>query len=101
MDRQKSLEKKYRRQRLVYLAERPDFETNPKVREEWEKLRSNLYEGLNHEKKLVEVLYKGEVIYTGNKTDVSEKCKKSKLTIKNLIQLGSADKQGRTYRWKE
>lgn len=101
MDKQRRLEKKYRRQRLVYLAERPDFETNPKVREEWEKLKSNLYEGLNQEKRLVEVVYKGEVIYTGNKADVSEKCKKSKVTIKNLIHLGSADKQGRTYRWKE
>jgi len=98
MDKQRRLEKKYRRQRLVYLAERPDFETNPKVRE---KLKSNLYEGLNQEKRLVEVVYKGEVIYTGNKADVSEKCKKSKVIIKNLIQLGSADKQGRTYRWKE
>jgi precorrin-6B methylase 1 len=101
MDKEKSLEKKIRRQRMVYLAEKVDLEKDPDAKREWEKLRKDLYEGVNPEKRLVEVLYKGDVIFTGNKKTVSEKCKKSKVTVKNLIQSGKPDKQGRIYRWKE
>ncbi|MGM0200505.1 hypothetical protein [Enterococcus sp. AZ149] len=101
MDKEKRLEKKIRRQRMVYLAEKVDLEKDPDAKNEWEKLREDLYEGVNPEKRLVEVLYKGGVIFTGNKKTVSEKCKKSKVTVKNLIQSGNPDKQGRIYRWKE
>lgn len=35
--------KRYKLQRIVELAESPDFESNPAVQEEWEKLREELY----------------------------------------------------------
>lgn len=101
MNKEKRLEKKIRRQRMVYLAEKVDLEKDPDAKKEWEKLREDLYEGVNPEQRLVEVLYKGDVIFTGNKKTVSEKCKKSKVTVKNLIQSGKSDKQGRIYRWKD
>lgn len=31
------------RQRLIYLAERPDFSTNLRVQEEWKKLREEIW----------------------------------------------------------
>ena len=34
----------------------------PGCKKEWKKLREDLYEGVNPEKRLVEVLYKGDVI---------------------------------------
>ncbi|MFS1013919.1 hypothetical protein [Enterococcus casseliflavus] len=101
MDKEKSREKKIRLQRMVSLAEKVNLEKDPDAKKEWKKLREDLYEGVNPEKLLVEVLYKGDVIFTGNKKIVSEKCKKSKVTVKNLIQSGKPDKQGRIYRWKD
>ena len=86
---------------MVNLAEKSKSGKRPGCKKEWKKLREDLYEGVNPEKRLVEVLYKGDVIFTGNKKIVSEKCKKSKVTVKNLIQSGKPDKQGRIYRWKE
>lgn len=101
MDKEKSREKKIRLQRMVRLAEKVNLEKDPDAKREWKKLREDLYEGVTPEKRLVEVLYKGDVIFTGNKKTVCEKCKKSKVTVKNLIQSGNSDKQGRIYRWKE
>ncbi len=36
MDKEKSLEKKIRRQRMVYLAEKVDLEKDPDAKKEWE-----------------------------------------------------------------
>lgn len=93
--------KRYKLQRIVELAESPDFESNPAVQEEWEKLREELYFSPDPESRLIEVLYNYEVIYTGVKKEVEKKCLKSRSAINNLLRTGKMDKQKRKYRWKE
>jgi len=85
----------------VELAERPDFEFNPDVQEEWAQLREELYLSSDSDKRLIEVLYNGEVIYTGVKKEIEKKCLKSRSAINNLLRTGKMDNQKRTYRWKE
>lgn len=97
-DRQR---KRCKLQRIVELAERPDFESNPAVQEEWEKLREELYFSPDPENRLIEVLYNDEVIYTGVKKEVEKKCLKSRSALNTLLRTGKRDKQKRVYRWEE
>lgn len=97
-DRQR---KRVKLQRIVELAESPDFESNPAVQEEWEKLREELYLSSDSDKRLIEVLYNGEVIYTGVKKEVEKKCLKSRSALNTLLRTSKRDKQKRVYRWKE
>lgn len=97
-DRQR---KRYKLQRIVELAERPDFDFNPAVQEEWAQLREELYLVSDSENRLIEVLYNDEVIYTGVKKEVEKKCLKSRSALNTLLRTGKRDKQKRVYRWKE
>lgn len=93
------------RQRLIYLAERPDFSTNLRVQEEWKKLREEIWVKTADKKGkkgiLVEVVYDGEVIYTGNKRQVIEKCKIPSSSLNKRIRDGKPDKLERHYRIKQ
>jgi hypothetical protein len=93
------------RQRLIYLAERPDYSTNPRVQEEWKKLREEVWVKTADKKGkkgiLVEVVYDGEVIYTGNKRQVVDKCKISFSSLNKRIRDGNSDKLERYYRIKQ
>lgn len=88
--------------RLVFLAEHPDFDTNPNIRAEWERLKDEVNTGHGEiDKQIVEVLYKGEIIYTGTRAEVRDKCKISKSNLVKKLGLGSPDKHQRYYRVKE
>lgn len=93
--------KRYKLQRIVELAERPDFDFNPAVQEEWKQLREELYLVSDSDKHLIEVLYNDEVIFTGVKKEVEKKCLKSRSALNTLLRTGRMDKQKRIYRWKE
>ena len=98
-------ERKRRREhlaRLVYLAEHPDFDTNPNIRAEWERLKDvgQIARG-EIDKQVIEVLYKGEVVFTGSRVEVRDKCKIAKQTLSNKLSYGSPDKHQRYYRVKE
>ncbi|WP_213336049.1 hypothetical protein [Enterococcus casseliflavus] len=64
-------------------------------------LRVELWRGEQSHLRIVEVLYKGEVIFTGTRKDVCRKCKKANRTMSDLLRYGHEDKQGRTYRYKD
>ncbi|WP_312541384.1 hypothetical protein [Enterococcus sp.] len=95
------MNKVYKRQLLIYLANHPDFTSNAEIREEWKRLRDELYGAFDIEKRLIEVLYNDEVIFTAVRSKVCEKCIKAQNTIDALIRNGTKDIQGRTYRWKK
>lgn len=88
-------------QRLLYLSKLDHKEMNAKLMQEQEMLRSELWKGNDAHLRIVEVLYKGEVIYTGSHTEVARKCKKAKGTLVDLLRKGTPDKQGRVYRNKD
>ncbi|OTO30057.1 hypothetical protein A5876_000623 [Enterococcus sp. 3C8_DIV0646] len=105
---QKNIEKKLRRKvrleklyRLEQLSKRSDFDTNPAVILERDALRKELWRAENPNNRIVEVIYKGEVIYEGTKINICNKCKKTRGNINSLIRTGGRDDQGRTYRFKE
>ncbi|MGM0206465.1 hypothetical protein IGI96_000934 [Enterococcus sp. DIV0421] len=91
-DRQR---KRYKLQRIVELAERPDFDFNHAVQEEWAQLREELYLVSDPDKRLIEVLYNDEVIFTGVKKEIEKKCLKSRSAINTLLRTGKLDKQKR------
>lgn len=106
--KQKEHEKKKRHreralklQRLLYLSNLDDREIDPISEEELEALRIELWRGEQSHLRIVEVLYKGEVIFTGTRKDVCRKCKKANRTMSDLLRYGHEDKQGRTYRYKD
>lgn len=106
--KQKEREKKKRHreralklQRLLYLSNLDDREIDPVIEEEREALRVELWRGEQSHLRIVEVLYKGEVIFTGTRKDVCRKCKKANRTMSDLLRYGHEDKQGRTYRYKD
>ena len=81
--KQKEHEKKKRHreralklQRLLYLSNLDDREIDPLIEDEREALRVELWRGEQSHLRIVEVLYKGEVIFTGTRKDVCRKCKK-------------------------
>ncbi|WP_430609716.1 hypothetical protein [Enterococcus sp. DIV0876] len=88
-------------QRLLYLTQLNNQEISPSMREERDKLRAELWKSDDLRFRIVEVLYKGEVIYSGTRTDVAKKCKKAKGTLTDLLRKGTPDKQGRKYRYKD
>ncbi|MGH1816617.1 hypothetical protein [Enterococcus casseliflavus] len=105
--KQKEREKKKRHreralklQRLLYLSKLDEQEIDPVIEEEREALRVELWRGEQSHLRNVEVLYKGEVIFTGTRKDVCRKCKKANRTMSDLLRYGHEDKQGRTYRYK-
>nr|DAZ05475.1 MAG TPA: Large Terminase [Caudoviricetes sp.] len=88
--RQKEHEKKKRHreralklQRLLYLSNLDDREIDPISEEEREALRVELWRGEQSHLRIVEVLYKGEVILTGTRKDVCRKCQPFADTILN------------------
>lgn len=106
--KQKEHEKKKRHreralklQRLLYLSNLDDREIDPISEEEREALRVELWRGEQSHLRIVEVFYKGEVIFTGTRKDVCRKCKKANRTMIDLLRYGHEDKQGRTYRYKD
>ena len=102
MEKENRKRRRERLSRLVFLAEHPDFDTNPNIRAEWERLKDEGYTGHGEiDKQIVEVLYKGEIIFTGTRTEVRDKCKISKSNLVKKLGLGSPDKHKRYYRVKE
>ena len=102
MEKQDRKKRRERLLRLVFLAEHPDFDTNPNIRAEWERLKDEGNTGHGEiDKQIVEVLYKGEIIYTGTRAEVRDKCKISKSNLVKKLGLGSPDKHQRYYRVKE
>lgn len=75
-------------QRLLYLSNFNDQEIDTKMVKERDALRAELWKGDQSHLRMVEVLYKGEVIFTGTKKDVCRKCKKTKRTMNNLLRYG-------------
>jgi len=88
-------------QRLLYLSNFNNQEIDTKMAEERDALRAELWKGDQSHLRMVEVLYKGEVIFTGTKKDVCRKCKKTNRTMNNLLRYGYEDKQERSYRYKD
>lgn len=106
--KQKEHEKKKRHReralklkRLLYLSNLDDQSIDPVIEEEREALRVELWRGEQSHLRIVEVLYKGEVIFTGTRKEVCRKCKKANRTMSDLLRYGHEDKQGRTYRYKD
>ena len=92
--------KRYKILRIAQLMERPDFATNPELQAECRRLRKDIASSESPGSRLIEVLYNGEVIYTGTKEEVKQKCIKSISAINKLLITGGMDKQKRSYRWK-
>lgn len=105
MDNQERQLRREKRERLIYLAERPDFDTNPNVQKEWEKLRDEVWvqsaNARGRKSPLVEVIYDGSIIYTGSKKQVCDKCKISSTHLDKLIRDKTPDRFKRFYRKKE
>ncbi|MDT2984726.1 hypothetical protein P7I26_00530 [Enterococcus casseliflavus] len=105
MDNQERQLRREKRERLIYLAERPDFDTNPNVQKEWEKLRDEVWvqsaNARGRKSPLVEVIYDGSIIYTGSKKQVRDKCKISSPHLDKLIRDKTPDRFKRFYRKKE
>ncbi|MGH1642292.1 hypothetical protein [Enterococcus gallinarum] len=105
MDNQERQLRREKRERLIYLAERPDFDTNPNVQKEWEKLRDEVWvqsaNARGRKSPLVEVIYDGSIIYTGSKKQVRDKCKISSAHLDKLIRDKTPDRFKRFYRKKE
>lgn len=104
----KQQEKKLRRieqamklQRLIFLTKVDQKELDENLKKERDTLRLELWKGDDYHLRIVEVLYRGEVIYTGSRTSVARKCKKAKGTLADLLRNGKRDKQGRTYRYQD
>ena len=95
------IEHAMRLQRLVFLSKLDHKELSAELKKERDTLRLELWKGNDSHLRLVEVLYKGEVIYTGSRKDVARKCKKAKGTLADLLRKGTPDKQGRIYRNKD
>ncbi|MEB6179718.1 hypothetical protein MXF01_03245 [Enterococcus casseliflavus] len=99
-------ERKKRRERLlrlVYLAEHPDFDTNPNVRAEWESLRQETKPSCHEiiDAQMVEVLKEGEVIFTGSGAEVRAECRITKEVLYKKLNYGTPDRKKRYYRIKE
>ena len=90
MDNQERQLRREKRERLIYLAERPDFDTNPNVQKEWKKLRDEVWvqsaNARGRKSPLVEVIYDGSIIYTGSKKQVRDKCKISSTHQNNQLK---------------
>lgn len=82
MDKEKRLEKKIRRQRMVYLAEKVDLEKDPDAKKEWEKLREDLYEGVNPEKRLLRFSIKGMSFIQGIRKPLVRNARSPKSLLK-------------------
>lgn len=87
---------------LVALAEHPDFDTNPNIRAEWERLKGgNEYPTPNTTNVQVEVLYEGNVIFTGNREEVRKEFGISHSNMSRKLRENRPDRKKRYYRIKE
>ncbi|MBO1097312.1 hypothetical protein FQS90_12360 [Enterococcus casseliflavus] len=87
--------------RLVYLAEHPDFDTNPNIRAEWERLKGgNEYPSPNTVDVQVEVLHEGEVIFTGRRAEVRKEFGISHSNLSRKLRENRPDRKQRYYRIK-
>ncbi|MEB6088058.1 hypothetical protein MXF21_18255 [Enterococcus casseliflavus] len=89
--------------RLVYLAEHPDFDTNPNIRAECERLRDEMTPSRDEtiDAQRVEVLKEGEVIFTGSGAEVRAECGITKEVLYKKLNYGTPDRKKRYYRIKE
>lgn len=102
MGKQDRKKRRERLLRLVFLAEHPDFDTNPNIRAEWERLRSETVPlRSDMEAQIIEVLKDDEVIFTGSRAEVRAECEISKEVLYKKLRLGSPDRKKRYYRIKE
>lgn len=91
-----------RRRRTVYLAEHPDFDTNPNIRAEWGHLKGgNEFPSPNSVNVQVEVLYEGEVIFTGDRAKVRAEFGISHSNLSRKLRENRPDRKKRYYRIKE
>lgn len=102
MNKEQRQERMIRRRRMVYLAEHPDFHTNPNIRTEWERLKGgNDYPSPNSVNVQVEVLYEGDVIFTGDRAEVRAEFGISHSNLSRKLWENRPDRQKRYYRIKE
>ncbi|MDB1690069.1 hypothetical protein [Enterococcus casseliflavus] len=98
-NRKRRREKLYR---LVALAEHPDFDTNQNIRAEWELLKGgNECPTPNTANVQVEVLYEGNVIFTGNREEVRKEIGISHSNMSRKLRENRPDRKKRYYRIKE
>lgn len=99
-------DRKKRRERLLrlcFLAEHPDFDTNPNIRAEWEQLKNEMNPSRDEtiDAQMVEVLQEGEVIFTGSGAEVRAECRITKEVLYKKLNYGTPDRKKRYYRIKE
>lgn len=89
--------------RLVFLAEHPDFDTNPNIRAECERLRDEMTPSRDEaiDAQRIEVLQEGEVIFTGSGAEVRAECGITKEVLYKKLNYGTPDRKKRYYRIKE
>ncbi|WP_429976634.1 hypothetical protein [Enterococcus sp. AZ051] len=102
MSKEQRRERMIRRRRMVYLAEHPDFHTNPSIRAEWGRLKGgNDYPFPNPGDLQVEVLYEGEVIFTGDRAKVRAEFGISHSNLSRKLRENRPDRKKRYYRIKQ
>ncbi|GEB28459.1 Uncharacterised protein [Enterococcus casseliflavus] len=102
MNKEQRRERMIRRRRMIYLAEHPDFDTNKNIRAEWERLKGgNEYPSPNSGTVKVEVLYEGEVIFTGNRAEVRAEFGISHSNMSRKLRENRPDRKKRYYRIKD
>ncbi|EPH66153.1 hypothetical protein D931_01392 [Enterococcus faecium 13.SD.W.09] len=102
MNKEQRRERMILRRRMVYLAEHPDFHTNSNLRAEWGRLKGgNEYPSPNSGDVQVEVLYEGEVIFTGNRAKVRAEFGISQSNLSRKLRENRPDRKKRYYRIKQ
>lgn len=102
MDKKNRKRRREKLYRLVTLAEHPDFETNPNIRAEWKRLKGgNEYPSPNTANVQVEVLFQGDVIFTGNREEVRKEFGMSHSNMSRKLRENRPDRKKRYYRIKD
>ncbi|WP_225001206.1 hypothetical protein [Enterococcus casseliflavus] len=84
--------------RMVYLAERDDFDTNEAVQQELKRLRSDAAVAKSGRKGLtIQVIEDDKVVFEGNKRAVAEFCGLSKYEVTCRVKTGTKDSKGRSF----
>jgi|GEM_PF-1355843 len=84
--------------RMVYLAERDDFDTNKAIQQELKRLRSETAVTKSGRKGLtIQVIEDSKIAFEGNKRAVAEFCGLSKYEVTCRVKTGTKDNKGRYF----
>lgn len=84
--------------RMVYLAERDDFDTNEAVQQELKRLRSDAAVVKSGRKGLtIQVIEDDKVVFEGNKRAVAAFCGLSKYEVTCKVKTRTKDSKGRFF----